>query len=304
MFNSKKTSITIVTSKPTYLVFNKDTLKELSAIKSFNLNRDKQPIKIVAFNESTSKTVSIKSKNSFAYWLNLYPNWHFWTGFYVDTKTKKRYTYPKTVYIDMDDKDSSYLTYRRLKDTIIKKFPFFSIDIHSPYVNLFHFHPVGERSKTKVGFMGLGAGLNIHFNNFFNIDIIARYVFDAPIPFPAAYDQFSGERWILNSKYITVINNHLVKNFSLGYGIFVGENHWRYRYLGSADTSIKIPRKYVDKKYTVLGPSFNFKYKPKKSFYMALTYRPSFVLLNFINVNRLEHLLNLAFGWNIQLKKS
>lgn len=114
MFNSKNTSLTVVTSEPSNLAVNKDTIKNLSISKSFSVERDKKPIIITAFSDSFSKTVSIRSKNSFAYWLNLYPNWHFWTGFYIDTKTKKRFTYPKTVYIDLATKDSSYLTYRPL----------------------------------------------------------------------------------------------------------------------------------------------------------------------------------------------
>ena len=110
MFNSKKTHVTIITSQPARLIVNKDTIKNLSVSNSFWFYRDKKPLLVTAHNNIRSKTVSVKSKNSAAYWLNLYPNWHRRTGFYIDTKTKKRYTYPKTVYLDVSSNDSSYLT--------------------------------------------------------------------------------------------------------------------------------------------------------------------------------------------------
>lgn len=114
LFNSKTTSVTIITSEPSKLIINSDTINYLSTCNSYSFERDKKPIIVTAFTDSVSKTISIKSRNSFAYWLNIYPNLHLWTGFYIDTKTKKRYTYPNTVYIDIAAKDSSYLTYKPL----------------------------------------------------------------------------------------------------------------------------------------------------------------------------------------------
>jgi hypothetical protein len=111
MFNSKRTSLNIVTSEPSYLVLNKDTLKYLRINKLVTVDRDKKPITVTVYNDSLTKTIQINSANSFAYWLNLYPNWHLWTGFIYDTKTKRRYTYPKTVYIDLKSQDNNYLTY-------------------------------------------------------------------------------------------------------------------------------------------------------------------------------------------------
>lgn len=113
MLNSKKTSVTITTSEPSKLVINNDTLKNKMLSSSFIFDRGKKPIIVTAFTDSLTKTVSIQSKNSFAYWLNVYPNIHFWTGFYIDTKTKKRYTYPKTVFIDFALHDSTYTTYKQ-----------------------------------------------------------------------------------------------------------------------------------------------------------------------------------------------
>lgn len=111
MFNAKSVHLKIVTNEPSYLVLKKDTLKYARPVKPVTVDRDHVPIAITVYNDSFTKTVQVKPRNSFAYWLNLYPNLHLWTGFVWDTKTKRRYTYPKTIYIDLRSKDSGYLTF-------------------------------------------------------------------------------------------------------------------------------------------------------------------------------------------------
>lgn len=156
MFNSKKSSITIITNEPSRLVVANDTVENGTLSSSFTFDRDKKPIVVTAFTDSLTKTVSIKAKNSFAYWLNIYPNWHLWTGFYIDTKTKKRYKYPKTVYIDIPIKDSSYLTYKPLEkpynkySNILKITPLKIIGTVNPSIEASYERITGRSFATQV----------------------------------------------------------------------------------------------------------------------------------------------------------
>src|ERR1035437_9757963 len=100
MFNAKTTYVTIITSKPSKMILEGKTLNYTGTKKIINVDRKNEPLNVTVFNDSVTKTVNIASINSSAYWLNLYPNWHLWTGFLIDTKTKRRYSYPRTVYID------------------------------------------------------------------------------------------------------------------------------------------------------------------------------------------------------------
>ena len=156
MFNSKKTSLTIITSKPGSLIIFNDTLKNNAATNVFTVYRDKNPIRLTAFTDSISKTISIKSGNSFAYWLNIYPNLHLWSGFYIDTKTKKRYTYPKTVYIDLAKPDSTYLSYKPLENpygkysNIIKITPLKLVDLVNPSIELSYERLTGRSFSTQL----------------------------------------------------------------------------------------------------------------------------------------------------------
>ncbi len=116
LFNSKKAHVSVLTSEPCYMALGKDTLLNFTDRRFVAVERSRGPLLITAFTHQSAKTVAVKSRNSFAYWLNAYPNWHLWTGFYIDTKTKKRFTYPGTIYIDFGSADSSYLTYKPLNE--------------------------------------------------------------------------------------------------------------------------------------------------------------------------------------------
>ena len=156
LFNTKKTSLTIITSKPGSLIICNDTLKNNAATNVFTVYRDKNPIRVTAFTDSISKTINIKSGNSFAYWLNIYPNLHLWSGFYIDTKTKKRYTYPKTVYIDLATTDTTYLTYKPLDkayskySNIIKITPLKLVDLVNPSIELSYERITGRSFSTQL----------------------------------------------------------------------------------------------------------------------------------------------------------
>lgn len=156
IFNSQTTSVTIKTSKPVSLTVNKDTVANLVTSKTFSLKRDNKPLVVTASSENLAKTVFVKSKNSLAYWLNLYPNLHLWSGFYIDTKTKKRYTYPKTIYIDLDTVDSSYSTYRPIPKThksslnIFKITPLKVIGLTNPSIETVYERRTGNRFSTQL----------------------------------------------------------------------------------------------------------------------------------------------------------
>jgi len=156
MFNAKWTNVTIVTSKPSKVVLDGDTLRYSGTKKYITVDRNDKPLNITAFNDSLTKTVVVKEINSVAYWLNAYPSMHFWTGFRIDTRTKRRYTYPHTVYIDLAQKDSTYLTYQPLdkKDNkysnILKFTPLKMFGLVNPSFELSYERRTGPGFSTQV----------------------------------------------------------------------------------------------------------------------------------------------------------
>jgi hypothetical protein len=110
ILNSKQTNIRVITSDSSRLVINNDTLLGLNNDVTLKVNRNKKPISLTAFDQNSSKTITINSENSNAYYLNFYPSIHLWTGFLIDRNNPKRYSYPKLIYIDFENKDNVYLT--------------------------------------------------------------------------------------------------------------------------------------------------------------------------------------------------
>jgi hypothetical protein len=111
LLNENHTRVTIITSDPARLVVNNDSLKAYDTIQLVKVDRDKKPLLITAYNDSSTKTVKVKSRYSFAYWLNAYPSCPFWLGFVIDSYSKRRYGYPRNIYIDFAKNDSTYLPY-------------------------------------------------------------------------------------------------------------------------------------------------------------------------------------------------
>ena len=108
LLNRENTQLEIITNSPATVVLGKDTLKNINNITYLDVLRQEKPLSIAVFNDSIVKKVTIDSKNSFAYWANL--GFYSGLGMLVDRNNPKRYTYPKTVYLDMENGDNSYTT--------------------------------------------------------------------------------------------------------------------------------------------------------------------------------------------------
>lgn len=155
ILNTAKTPVTVITSEPASLIIGNDTIGNPGPGNTFFFDRDKKPLNITAYNESVTKSVSVQAANSAAYWLNLYPNLHFWTGFFIDTRNKKRYTYPRTIYIDLATSDSSYLKYRPLEKAfdnpnILKTTPLKLAGIVNPAFEVSYERRTGRSFSTQI----------------------------------------------------------------------------------------------------------------------------------------------------------
>lgn len=156
LFNAKYTNFKIITNVPSKLILNGDSLNIEGTNKLVTLDRSKKPFKVTAYTDSVSKTVSVKAVNSFAYWLNIYPSMPFWTGFLIDAKASKRYTYPRIVYINLTKNDSRYLTYQPLSESyhkhsnILKITPLKLIGLVNPAFELSYERKTGNSFSTQI----------------------------------------------------------------------------------------------------------------------------------------------------------
>lgn len=155
ILNTPTENLSIITSTPCKVVVNKDTLKNISTHNFATVERSKYPLLISVFNDNNSKSVSIKSRNSFAYWLNLYPS-IYWTGFIVDKNNPKRYGYPQTIYIDTNSERPNYLNYEPLDsamskyNNIIKFTPLKLTGLVNPALEISYERKTGDYFSTQI----------------------------------------------------------------------------------------------------------------------------------------------------------
>jgi hypothetical protein len=108
ILNRKTTTVHVFTNIPAKITLPQGSSNIEVTSSNFAVERTKSPLTITAYNDTVSKTVSVKAGNSFAFWFNLYNLPYGLIGLLVDWKNPKRYTYPRNVYLDLTNRDSTY----------------------------------------------------------------------------------------------------------------------------------------------------------------------------------------------------
>lgn len=285
----------IKTTTPANVIVDNDTLANYHDRTIITVKRRPENLKIAVFNDSISKNIIIKSKNSFAYWLNAYPA-SFWTGFLIDKKNPKRYTYPSRIYVDMTDTTSGYVNY----DPRSKKGQFY-FHFSIPHINSFLLKPDNENDyKFSTGFWGITAGLDYYHSPSQFINLSASGVTSFFVPVPAAVD-ISGEYELLSSRYLSLSNNYKIKRFSIGYGLSYSRNTWDFRYYDRFDPPPP-SREPVKKSNNSFGFIFPTYFQLGENFNIGIIYRPTFLRPKSEKVFKYEHLISIDFAWKIRLK--
>jgi hypothetical protein len=124
IFNSPLTYTHIVTNQPSKLTINGEENSDLVNDKEIWINRSKEPLEIKAESAGNKKTVIVNAKNSFMFWANLY---NYGIGMLIDKNNPKRYYYPRTIYLDLQDTLTTYQTYvpnKRINDSLKNQIKF------------------------------------------------------------------------------------------------------------------------------------------------------------------------------------
>lgn len=297
LLNSPTKTIYITTNTLAKVIVNKDTFRTFQHKMPVEVQRQSADLNINVSNDSINKTVTVKHRNSFAYWLNAYPTPLLGAGFLIDMKNPKRYTYPTRIYFDMTDTTNTYQLYApgRKKG---------SIDLHvsMPYINSFMLKPGYENNyKSNTGFWGVTLGLDYYYSSKQFINLSVSGVSDFFLPFPAAVD-ISGYYELMSSAYVSVSNNRRINKFLIGYGLSYVKNIWdlRYYYWGEREPMTREP---IVKSNNAIGFVFPAYYMPNEHFFVGVVYRPTLLRLSTENPFKYEHLISIDFGWKIRLKK-
>lgn len=160
ILNSPTQKLHLKTSEPAKIIINDDTLSKIAENHYVLIERNKNPLAITAISAGKSKTISVDSRNSFAYWLNLYPSTLF-LGFLIDYDSPCRYSYPRTIYLNTKDSTGKFLKYIPLEAELTNKY----ILKITPW-----------KTMTFIN-SGLELGLERKFSNIFSTQVSASYLF-------------------------------------------------------------------------------------------------------------------------------
>jgi len=109
IFNSRTQVIDVYTNKPVKIAIKNDTVPYLINHHNFAIARSKEPICLSLFNDSIEKNIFVNSELSPVLILNLFSP--AFSGFLIDWTNQKRFTYPRTIYVDMNNLNNDYLKY-------------------------------------------------------------------------------------------------------------------------------------------------------------------------------------------------
>jgi hypothetical protein len=292
MLNEPTGYMTIRTNEQTTIVCGGDSIKTINNKAIIMYERSKEPIEIMTITNLFTNKISIKSKNSTAYWFNLY---NLGIGMVIERNNSKRYGYP--LQIKLNPSDTSIKVYKGYFPP--KKGNLF-MQISVPYLNNFYLLPENEGIKANTGFWGLSLGLDYFYSNTQFINFSANLASDFFCPVPAAIDM-SGEYEMMSSSYLSLSNNYKFQRFSIGYGISYGKNTWDLRYY---DTFNPLPptREPIKKSQNTFGLVFPLQYQLGRTFSLGFTYRPTLLRIKTDNNFKYEHLISICFIWKIRLR--
>jgi hypothetical protein len=289
IFNDKHKTITLITNKPTLVVYQNDTFSTKKNELNLTLVRAKKNVELSFLSDSIQKTIILPYKNSRAFMWNFYPSYGI--GYILDWNNPKRYTYPQNVYVNMEDTMTKIITFQPNHQSL-----FFRIS--SPYINNFISHFQDESYDKDGGFWGATFGLEYYYKK--NAFLTLSYGYIASLSFPILpidIDLFNNK--MTSSSFASLTHNHQIKRFSFGYGLSLGNNNFRrssYFLLTQDEVKTK-------KYHLALGLMTTAHYQVGTYFQMGLIYRPTFLRFNIENPIQYEHVISLDLGLKFCLKK-
>jgi len=294
IMNQPYKNVKVYTTESSRIIYRYDTIKTINNKANLWVERKKELLSIVTITDSITKTIEIKPRNSFMYWVNI--PYTYGIGMLVDMNNPKRYSYPKRIYINSTESRSNYYHFSQSdnKGEV-------HLHVSLPHINLFQLSPENEGVKINGGFWGLTIGVDYYYlkNQFFNVGISA--VSDFFVPFPAAID-ISGEYELMSSRYFSLSNNHRLGRFTFGYGLSYARNTWDFRYYNRFSPPLPT-REPIKKSHNSFGLVLPTYFQLGEHFHLGVVYRPTFIRPNLTNKCKYEHLISVDFAWKIRIKK-
>ena len=177
--------------------FNNDSLNWHNLPTNIDVIRSKNNLMITTQKDTTQKQIEVKRRLSTAFWLgNLSFGPFDVLGYIVDLTNHKRFTYPKTIFIDYNN-NRYYTLQKSLYNNQIKFSPIKTMNLINPGFELSYEREFGRKFSTQVS---------------------AAYLVDCFYTTP--YDDYSGYRIMFEEKLFFFKQNNFRQYISLETGYY------------------------------------------------------------------------------------
>lgn len=210
IFNSKRTTLNVHTFPEHAQIILNEKDSFCCNVELVSVLRSGYPLEIKVKKDSLEKTVFVKPILSSTYvFPNLVSGWIYGGGYLIDLISRKRFTYPNDVYIDINEKGDKYST--GADNQLV------NICIQVPMINIYD-HTVGANSINSVGTFGFAGSMEYYLNK--------NYYLSGNIGY---YPKFGGLLYSSPSReyrFMSLSMNKRINRWHIGVGMaWVGFNY-------------------------------------------------------------------------------
>ena len=193
LLNSSHQKIVVQANQPSSLTFRDSVTAFNADEKSIKVPRGKDTLKLILTSRDTIKVLKIKPYYSGTYFLNVFPSPLPLLGFLVDreTKTPKKYAYPRYIYVDMGSENFSFKKTKPKDTTLtqhrnIVKVSFLSL-FNYPFLHLEmgyeRLHNRKFATQINVSAISVGFKLGLEERRYFTEGVGTRYFFATEVAY-------------------------------------------------------------------------------------------------------------------------
>jgi hypothetical protein len=260
--------------------------------RKYYVKRSRDFLKVNLQIDSSKKSIFLKPKNSFAFWLNFST---YGIGMLIDINNPKRFAYSNNYHFTAGDTANKRYRFKPIKAkhkiASFKKGAInFSLSI--PFTTLFNIKTIHGQYESE-GIFGLDAGIDYYYkdNRYLAINLGA-----GTDVLPVDYFG-SGYIYRSNTIFASAQDNFVLKSFNLGYGISLSRFNWAEY---SLDTS-KIGHSLSN---IALGLRLSAQYRITKYFNLGILYQPNLLNTSFRPTFAYQHYISLNVIWKFPIKKT
>lgn len=215
MFNSPHTTISVRSKAGTKVTVDcvTQTVKRKGGL-PFVVNRSPETLQVTLSHDTITKEVWVKSRPSRTGYLNVL---NLGLGFKKDRHSPEQYTYPKRIWVPLDESGNTYYTENPMRKGML------GIHFSVPVANAVYYRisPMADRSEVLPFGFTLGASYGTRSNRYLSFEVGGSMNFDIREQLNDTTTE--SPHWIA---FFNVRKNYILGAFTLGYGLDFSHHHW------------------------------------------------------------------------------